>query len=81
MEPYHDSFLARYLIQRALRVSHAASYYHTILGVVVFFGVRMLLVVLPKGPLCRWMNLSFLSPFCLLVVLLVVMINKGLQVH
>lgn len=25
VEPYHDSFLARYLIQRALRVSHAGS--------------------------------------------------------
>lgn len=27
MEPYHDSFLAQYLIQRALRVSIAGSYY------------------------------------------------------
>ena len=27
VEPYHDSFLARYLIQRALRVSRAASSY------------------------------------------------------
>lgn len=29
VEPYHDSFLARYLIQRALRVSPATSFSET----------------------------------------------------